>query len=266
MGRVGNSQHKGFKDRFIRWFIWKYQVDLSEAQIEDPTQYETFNAFFTRLLKPGARNSRISENQCASPVDGVLFDFGTIHNDQMLMAKNVSYHVYALLGGSNALSEEFLEGQYMSYYLSPRHYHRVHMPVKGTLKAMYYVPGQFYSVSARAVDTIKDLYSKNERVVCFFKTEDGLMAIVMVGAMFVGSIHTQWHGRVNPDLVDPKSHQWNYPNLKTEAVTLEAGEEMGFFEMGSSVIVLWDKRAYAIHDAIQRDHEVTCGEIIAETT
>lgn len=266
MSGIGNTTFWPIKTFMIRFFMRRFKIDLSESEITQPKQFRNFNEFFTRKLKPGARNIASGSDHLVSPVDGIIFDHGMVKNDQLLMAKDVSYSAYQILGGSNAISERFIEGQYMSFYLSPKHYHRVHMPVRGTLKEMFYIPGNFYSVSNKAVEYIPELYTKNERLVVFFETDKGLMAVIFIGAMIVGSIHTVWQGQVNPDYFEPKVHQWKYPNPRTEALTFEAGDEIGHFQMGSSVILMWDHRAYALLENIHRQDDLKYGQAIAEIT
>ena len=218
-----------FKNWCINHFIKKYNVDMSASVGELAQNYCDFNAFFTRLLKPTLRP--IEENM-VSPADGEISEIGQIHHDKIFQAKGHHFSLSKLLGGDSELASLFEIGSYATLYLSPKDYHRVHMPISGQLKTMIHIPGKLFSVNQRTARTVPDLFAKNERVITLFETEKGMVAVILVGAMIVASIGTQWAGLVTP----PRKfgiRRWNYTDI-----FLEKGEEMGYFQLGSTVIVL----------------------------
>lgn len=259
MEALAECRIRWVKNIFIRFIIWKYNVDLSESDRQELEDFENFNEFFTRKLKEGTRSFRHSDNACVSPVDGILADYGDIESSTLIIAKKVHYNIYDLLGATDEMSGQFMEGSYMSIYLSPRHYHRIHMPELGTLKHMRYIPGKFYSVNDSAVNAIDNLYTKNERLVCYFETERGWLAVVFIGALFVGSIHTTWQGRINPDRMNVKLRNWTFPNIKTTNVNFKPGDEIGHFQMGSSIILLWSEKK-DFNESLQLKGEIKVGE------
>jgi len=221
--------------RAIGWFIRRYRVDMSEAAVSDPAAYASFNDFFTRALKPGARPLAASPWVC--PVDGAVSQCGPIEGGQIFQAKGHHYSAQALLGGDAALAAQFDGGAFATLYLSPRDYHRIHMPCAGRLLRMIHVPGALFSVNPTTARGVPGLFARNERVVCVFETADGPLALVLVGATIVGSMATVWHGVVTP----PRKgalREWRYD---TQDLRLAQGEEMGRFQLGSTVIVLWPR-------------------------
>ncbi|MDZ7753805.1 MAG: archaetidylserine decarboxylase [Gammaproteobacteria bacterium] len=212
-----------------------FEVDMEEAAEPDTRRHPDFNAFFTRALKaearPLAHNSRL-----LCPADGTLSALGTAHAARLVQAKGHSYTLHALLGGDVEAARPYINGAYATVYLSPGDYHRVHMPVRGTLRRMVYIPGRLFSVNAATTRNIPGLFARNERLVCLFDTRYGPMALVLVGAIFVGSMETVWAGKVTP-LYGKAMQAWDYTG--DEAVTLKRGAEMGRFNMGSTVILLW---------------------------
>ncbi len=221
--------------RAIGWFIRRYRVDMSEAAVSDPAAYASFNDFFTRALKPGARPLAASPWVC--PVDGAVSQCGPIEGGQIFQAKGHHYSAQALLGGDAALAAHFDGGAFATLYLSPRDYHRIHMPCAGRLLRMIHVPGALFSVNPTTARGVPGLFARNERVVCVFETADGPLALVLVGATIVGSMATVWHGVVTP----PRKgalREWRYD---TQDLRLAQGEEMGRFQLGSTVIVLWPR-------------------------
>ncbi|MCD8514954.1 MAG: archaetidylserine decarboxylase [Burkholderiaceae bacterium] len=223
----------------IRRFVARYGVNMDEAAEPDITRYATFNDFFTRALKPGARPLADADFLC--PVDGAISQFGPIARDQIFQAKGHHYSTTALLGGDAALAAPFEDGVFATLYLSPRDYHRIHMPCRGRLKRMIHVPGPLFSVNPTTARGVPGLFARNERVVCVFEGKlQGRsfdFVLVLVGATIVGSMATVWHGVVNPPRPG-EVRQWRYEG---QAIELRAGEEMGRFLLGSTVVMLFPK-------------------------
>jgi phosphatidylserine decarboxylase len=234
-GLLANCNVSWLKNGLITWFISRFAVDMTLAQEENPTAYACFNDFFIRYLK--LEHRPIAKASLVSPVDGVLSQFGLIQQGQLVQAKGHEYGVDELLACTPALSQSFDGGQFATFYLSPKDYHRIHMPCEGTLREMIYVPGQLFSVQPRTARTIPKLFARNERLVVFFDTQFGLMAMVLVGAVVVGAINTVWHGDV---FRTTTPFFYNYASLE-QAIVLEKGEEMGHFKLGSTVILLFAK-------------------------
>ncbi len=233
-GLVADSTWPMLKDPMISWFINQYNVDMSLAAEPNPKNYPTFNAFFTRALHDQARP--LAEQGLICPADGAISQMGSIDQDRILQAKGHDYTLKALLGGDDTLAELFRNGEFATVYLSPRDYHRVHMPITGTLKQMIYVPGRLFSVNQRTAEYVPGLFARNERVIAVFDTERGPMAMVLVGAMIVASIETVWAGLITP----PKRilKRQDYSTQQSDIV-LQRGAEMGRFLLGSTVIVLF---------------------------
>ena len=236
-GRFASSQSGGLTTGVIRWFVRRYNVNMAEAAEPDLTAYATFNDFFTRPLKPGARPLDAADWVC--PVDGAISQLGPISGDQVFQAKGHSYSTTALVGGDAALASQFQDGQFATIYLSPRDYHRIHMPCAGSLTRMVYVPGELFSVNPATARGVPGLFARNERVVCVFDTAFGPMVLVLVGATIVGSMATVWHGMVNPPRL-PDVRTWTYED---DHITLGQGAEMGRFMLGSTVVMLWPQSA-----------------------
>jgi phosphatidylserine decarboxylase len=220
----------------IRWFVGRYRVNMAEAAEPDPARYASFNDFFTRPLREGARPLAAAGLAC--PVDGAVSELGAIAGDALLQAKGHTYTTTALLGGDAALAARFADGSFATIYLSPRDYHRIHMPCDGRLVRMVHVPGRLYSVDPATVRGIPALFARNERVVCLFEGEAGPFVMVLVGATIVGSVGTEWHGTVNPPRPG-RVRTWDYPADGPAAVRLARGVEMGRFNVGSTVILLF---------------------------
>lgn len=258
MGCLGNWQNPIFKNRMINTFIRTYGVNMSEALVENPRDYTCFNDFFTRHLKPEARDVNKPNHHIISPADGIMSQFGAIQGDRLLQAKGSTYSLEALLA-SQSTADMFADGAFMTVYLSPKDYHRVHMPFSGTLLKMTYVPGSLFSVNEAAVAGIPGLFAKNERAICLFETEIGLMAVILIGAMIVGSIHTAWHGCVTPS---PSYHltDWNY---EAQQLYYNRGDEMGHFQMGSTAIVLFQKDAVEFNEAMTLGQGLRLGDTVA---
>ena len=217
----------------IPWFIQRYRVNMAEAANPDPASYASFNEFFTRPLRPEVRPLAHSDWIC--PVDGAISQLGPIARDQIFQAKGHSYSTRALVGGDAKLAERFENGHFATLYLSPRDYHRIHMPCTGRLRRMIYVPGALFSVNPATARHVPGLFARNERVVCEFDTAHGPFVLVLVGATIVGSMATVWHGVVNPPRTR-EVREWHYND---QNITLEQGQEMGRFLLGSTVVMLW---------------------------
>jgi len=235
MSKLTHCQHPAWKDWLIKTVIRLYDVDMAEAKYPEPKHYPSFNAFFTRELKDGARPVSREAGSIACPADGVVSQAGRIEAGRIFQAKGHSYTALELLGGDARRAEAFADGSFATIYLSPRDYHRLHMPLAGTLTEMVHVPGRLFSVNHATVSSVPNLFARNERVVCLFDTEAGPMALILVGAIFVSSVETVWHGVVTPPTIKG-SRVWRYA---ADAPRLEKGAEMGRFNMGSTIIVLF---------------------------
>lgn len=261
LGKLAHCRIRWLKNFLIRLFIQHYQVDLSEAEHEDYREYVHFNAFFTRLLKPGARPMPQDPQALACPVDGEVSQLGAIHGEQIFQAKGHAYSLEALLGGDASLANLFHNGEFLTAYLSPKDYHRVHMPIAGRLKKMIHVPGALFSVNHETVENVDGLFARNERVVCLFETEVGPMAVILVAAIVVAGIVVPWHGRVTP----PKQQaiqEWNYSE---QEIYLKRGEEMGLFEVGSTAIILFPENTMQWHDSLESASLIRLGQEIGKT-
>ncbi len=235
MHKLTGSEVTWFKNSFIRFITAKYKVNINEAAETDLAFFPSFNAFFTRALKAGARQIAEGEAVITSPVDGVVSQIGNVVQGQLVQAKGREYSVLELLGGAQLLAKQFDQGQFATIYLSPKDYHRIHMPLTGTLRKMTYIPGKLFSVNPRTARTVPKLFARNERVVTVFDTEQGPIVMVLVGAIFVGSMETVWSGKITPPYGKNIQH-WDYEG--EQAITLQKGEEMGRFNMGSTVVML----------------------------
>lgn len=231
-GKLASAELGGATTAFIRWFVGKYQVNMDEAAQPDIAQYKSFNDFFTRELRDGARPMAQADLVC--PVDGAISQCGAIAQDQIFQAKGHNYSTTALLGGDAQLAAQFNNGQFATIYLSPRDYHRIHMPLRAKLQKMVYVPGDLFSVNPLTARGVPGLFARNERVVCVFESRIGPVVMVLVGATIVGSMSTTWHGQVNPPRTR-KLRSWDY---QTQPIVLDQGDEMGRFLLGSTIVLL----------------------------
>jgi phosphatidylserine decarboxylase len=242
----------------IRAFVARYGVDMAEAERADPAAYPTFNQFFTRALKPGVRPLASADLVC--PVDGTISQFGAIDGDQIFQAKGHRYGTTALLGGDGALAAHFHGGHFATLYLSPKDYHRIHMPCDGRLLRMIHVPGALFSVNPATARGVPGLFARNERVVCLFENARGPWVLVLVGATIVGSMSTAWHGVVNP----PRPghlREWSYAD---RPVALRQGEEMGRFLLGSTVVLLFPRGPLAWNERWAPGGTIRLGERMAD--
>lgn len=254
-GLLANSKSGWIKNILIKNFMKYYEVNMAEALESDPFAYKSFNDFFTRKLKPGARTVDTKETIISSPADGTLYQQGKVENSTLLKAKDQIYNVHSLLGYKDEYSHNFKNGFYHCIYLAPHNYHRVHMPCDGRLRKMRYVPGRLFSVNKTTAEHVNQLFARNERLVCFFEGAIGNFVIILVGAMIVGSISTPWAGKVAPmDL--RKITEVDYTH---NPVFLTKGDEMGCFSLGSTAITLFD-RDITPDARLDADQEVWMGE------
>lgn len=254
-------QHPSIRKPFTRWFVRQFGINMDEARQSDPASYPHFNAFFTRELKPGIRPICTQADTLACPVDGRVSQAGPIRAGRVFQAKGHDYSLQTLLGGDAELAARFAGGHFTTIYLSPRDYHRIHMPCTGTLRQMIHVPGRLFSVNPATTRVIPGLFARNERVVSIFDTAFGPMAMVKVGAVNVGSIETVWAGEVTPP-AGGQLQQWHYHG--EQAITLEKGAEMGRFNMGSTVVLVMARPELAWEAEFQPDAVVRLGECIAK--
>ena len=256
MHRLTRSEVRWFKNAFIRFICWKFKVDISEAASADLADYSSFNAFFTRRLRDGIR-PLADGNKVVSPVDGAVSQLGPISDGRIIQAKGRDYSVTELLGGDEKLAAQFEAGQFATIYLSPKDYHRIHMPVSGQLQSMRYVPGKLFSVNPRTARAVPDLFARNERVVTVFDTQFGPLVQVLVGAIFVGSMETVWAGQITPPY-GKAVEEWTY--IGDDAIHLNKGQEMGRFNMGSTVVMLLPPGMPAFSDNWQPGSKIQLGQ------
>ncbi len=257
MYRLMRAETPWLKDLLIRKISQRYGVDMSEAEQSDPSVYPNFNAFFTRALKADAR--AIAGDALVSPADGTISRIGSIDGDRLIQAKDHDFDLLALLAGDKRMAETFHDGLFATIYLSPKDYHRVHMPLDGTLESMIFVPGDLFSVSDATTQLVPDLFARNERVICHFSTPLGPMAVILVGAIFVGSMETVWHGEVRAGRGEPT--KWRYRG--EDRRPFATGDEIGRFNMGSTVILLLPKQSAQWLDALDSGSTVRMGQAIA---
>jgi phosphatidylserine decarboxylase len=254
-GRIAGARGGAATTRLIRWFAGKYGVDMSEAENSDLGSYRSFNDFFTRPLRTGMRP--LAEADFVCPVDGAISQFGAIDDHHILQAKGHRFTTTELVGGDAGLAAEFRHGSFANLYLSPKDYHRLHMPCDGKLTRMIYVPGALFSVNPTTARGVPNLFARNERVVCVFSSpEHGAFVMVLVGATIVGSMATVWHGVVNPRRTN-KVSAWDYAD---ETIVLKKGEEMGRFLLGSTIVMLFRKDTIAFNPDWAPERSVRLGE------
>ncbi len=261
IGRFAECETPWFKNRLIAWFIKRYQVNMSEALLEDPSAYKHFNDFFTRELKADARTFDAAAQAVLSPADGAISQQGSIEHGRIFQAKGHSFSLLELLGGDAERAAPFMGGQFSTVYLSPKDYHRVHMPLTGILREMVYIPGRLFSVNQTTAGNVPELFARNERVACIFDTEQGPMAVVLVGAMVVASIETVWAGLITPPMRTLRSY--DYSQAARQPITLEKGAQMGLFKLGSTAIVLFGPGHVAWEESLQAGSPVQVGQRLA---
>ena len=256
-GRVAGARGGAMTTRLIRWFVARYRVDMSEAANPDIASYTSFNEFFTRPLKAGARPLAKADFVC--PVDGAISQFGAIADHHILQAKGHQFTTTELVGGDAALAAQFRHGSFANLYLSPRDYHRLHMPCDGTLSRMIHVPGPLFSVNPVTARGVPKLFARNERLVCVFESPaHGPFVMVLVGATIVGSMATVWHGVVNAKR-SGRVAEWTYPDGD---VVLKQGEEMGRFLLGSTIVMLFRQDVIVFNADWAPERPVRLGEVM----
>ena len=257
-GKFATARAGGLTTGVIRWFVGRYGVDMSEAANPDIASYSSFNEFFTRPLKPDARPLAPADFIC--PVDGAISQFGAIERDQIFQAKGHSYSTTALVGGDAGLAEQFEDGDFATLYLSPKDYHRIHMPCDGHLLRMIHIPGALFSVNPTTARGVPGLFARNERVVCVFESDHGPFVLALVGATIVGSMATVWHGVVNP----PRPghlRDWRYQD---QELCYRQGEEMGRFLLGSTVVMLFPRGVVKFNADWAPQRPIRLGEKMGE--
>lgn len=262
IGKLAECRISSIKNCLIRQFIRHFQVDMSQSQIEDYRQFENFNAFFTRELKPEARPICSDKLSIACPADGNISEIGDISLASILQAKGQSYSLMSLLAGDAELCNTFLGGKFATIYLSPRDYHRVHMPLDGSLRKMTYVPGKLFSVNQVTADRVPGLFARNERLICEFDGKHGPFVVILVGAMIVAGIETVWAGQIAP--VKPQLFSRHYPD-KTR-ITLKKGDELGRFKLGSTAILLLPANSADWNNALANASPTVMGQSIGQLT
>lgn len=239
VGKLASAEAGGLTTWLIKIFIKHFKVNMEEAMYSQPEDYRTFNAFFTRPLKPGVRPIEEDPATLCHSVDGTVSQFGDIVGEDLIQAKGHKFTLSALLGGTPDLAAHFKGGKFATIYLSPKDYHRIHMPIEGTLTDMVYVPGELFSVNPLTAENVPGLFARNERVVTMFDTEVGKIAIVLVGATIVASIDTVWAGTVTPPAGKHVTH-WRYDASGDDSITIGKGEELGQFKLGSTIVVCFE--------------------------
>ena len=262
-GWLAERRWGGITHIAIQIFAARYRIDWHEAALSRPADYATFNEFFMRRLKDGVRPIDNNPRTLCLPADGKVSEAGKIGQGRLLQAKGHHFGLTGLLAGDERLAAEFDGGQFLTTYLSPRDYHRVHMPCDAALRRMIYVPGELFSVNPFLAAHIPDLFSRNERIICIFDTEFGTMAQILVGATITASISTSWAGVINP----PRSRevrQWHYGSGGASPVKLQKGQEMGAFRLGSTVINLFPANAVRLDGRLNAGAETRMGALMAE--
>lgn len=264
VGKLADAEMGSLTTALIKAFIKHYKVDMDEALYPEPEYYRSFNAFFTRPLKPDARDVADGDDVLIHAVDGTVSQFGDINHDSIFQAKGHNFSLTSLLGGKPDVAEPFKSGKFATVYLAPRDYHRIHMPVDGTLTDMLYVPGELFSVNPLTAENVPDLFARNERVVAIFDTPAGKMAMVLVGATIVASIETVWAGTVTPPAGKHVQH-WRYDKDSESSVSLKKGDELGRFKLGSTIVACFEQDAIDF-EALEAGMVTRLGEPMATRT
>ena len=257
------AQNHLLRKLFIRAFIKRYKVDLSQAKIQDVEKFENFNAFFTRELQDGARPLANAQGAIVCPADGAISQLGNITAGSLLQAKGRHYSCESLLAGDVQMAGLFRDGTFATIYLSPRDYHRVHMPMAGVLKKTVYVPGKLFSVNQTTADAVPDLFTVNERLICLFDTKLGPMVVILVGAMIVAGIDTVWAGEICPRSGKREIQITDYAN-QAPAVELPLGGELGRFRLGSTAIVLFPHGTINFASSLKATSSVAMGQLLGQ--
>ncbi len=261
MYRLARNRFKPWKNLMINSAVRLYRVDMREAGKEKAADYVSFNDFFTRHLKPGARTWHLDEANIISPVDGAISQIGRLAGGALIQAKGRRYRLHQLLAADDETSERFKDGCYVTLYLSPRDYHRIHMPVSGRLIKSVYVPGRLFAVNNASVRGVDNLFAVNERFISLFETGSGLLAQIMVGAIFVGSLQTVWLGQITP----AEKRELTVREYKDQMITLKQGQEFGHFNMGSTVILIFEKDKIEWLRELRNNDAVEVGQILGKT-
>ena len=259
LGMLGDSEIPWLKRSLISMFAKQFKVDMSDAIEEDLNQYPSFNSFFTRALKPEAREIDSDAHSIVSPADGVISQLGDIQDGRLIQAKGRDYSLLELVGGSQEWAKPFQGGRFITVYLAPFNYHRVHMPLKGTLIKTIHIPGRLFSVGFATSSNIPNLFARNERLVCVFSTDAGLFSLILVGAMVVGSIKTVWTKEAPKVLATPEIKEIDYRSQEIK-LDLDKGAEVGRFELGSTVIVLFEQKLMQLNSNIVASKPIRMGE------
>ncbi len=256
-GGLADSRKPAVKNNFIKWFIKQYDVNMDEALRGSAEDYENFNDFFTRELKEGARIIQGGTRKIVSPVDGAVSQVGRVEYGRIFQAKGHSFSLIELLGGDLQRAQPFIGGDFATIYLSPKDYHRIHMPIAGELQKMVYIPGDLFSVNPVTADNVPRLFARNERVVCLFNTDYGPMAMTLVGAMIVASVETVWAGKIQGHGKTIRTF-----NYSPGEVSLKQGEEMGRFHLGSTVVMTFPENTMQWNDVVAPEAGVRLGQLI----
>jgi phosphatidylserine decarboxylase len=260
--RLTRIKYRPWKNFLIKTFVKFFNVDMSQAIWPSEEDYSCFNSFFIRNLKPDARSWKKDKNLILSPVDGAVSQIGEIEKDKLIQAKGINYNLSSLLANDENTVEQFRDGSFTTLYLSPRDYHRIHMPVTGRLIKSIYVPGDLFPVNTASVRTVDKLFARNERFISIFETELGLVAQIMVGAIFVGSMETVFAGLITP----AKHREIIIKKYEDGDITLNQADEFGHFNMGSTVILLFEKDKLSWSDSLKDNDLIQVGQIIATIT
>jgi phosphatidylserine decarboxylase len=261
LGKLAAAQAGKLTTFLIKKFINHFNVDMSEAKYSAPEQFKTFNDFFTRELKPEARQIIAGEDNLAHPVDGCVSQMGNIKEGRLFQAKGHDFSLRELLGGRDDVAAPFDDGLFSTIYLAPKDYHRIHMPITGKLEQMIFIPGDLFSVNPLTAQNVPNLFARNERAVAIFSTAVGPMAMVLVGATIVASIETVWSGTLTAN-ADKEIQYWDYKN---QDITLEKGAEMGRFKLGSTIVALFPKESIHFAEDLQAGSVTRLGELFANT-
>lgn len=259
VGMLARSEVPFIKNNFIKLFIKLYDINMKEACDENIDSYISFNEFFSRRLKAGSRIIDQGNKSVVSPVDGAISQIGLIKKGRIIQAKGKYFNLFQFLGGDKNLFDEFKSGLFATTYLSPKDYHRVHMPFEGKLRQMIYIPGQLFSVNPTTANSINNLFAKNERLVCIFDTVFGPMAVVLIGALIVSGIHVKWENKI---INKKKIQKYIYPTFGKDQVKLNKGEELGKFMLGSTVVVCFPHNKITWLKNLSNNSFVKMGEII----
>ena len=262
VGKFAAAEMGWLTTKAISWFIQAYGINMDEAKLKNASDYKTFNDFFTRELNDAARIIDDDPQTLCYPVDGKISQQGEIFDGQLIQAKGFDYSLVTLLGGDDKTATPFQGGSFSCIYLAPKDYHRIHMPMAGTLREMIYIPGDLFSVNPLTANNVPNLFARNERVVTIFDTPHGAMALVLVGATIVASIETVWAGTITPP-TGKGIFRWYYPADGDDAIHLEKGQEMGRFKLGSTVVATFSPQMVQFNEEAGANTVTRLGEHFA---